>query len=663
MKGILNSRAFNRKYNYYGDDLGVVYNTQVSIFKVWSPRADSISVILYSAGDGDNKIEEIPMEKAPKGIWKVSVFRDLEGVYYTYRINRGSKSEEVIDPYAKACGVNGKRGMIANLSKTNPAGWAEHTRPSLKRPTDAIIYELNIRDLSVDPNGNMKYKGKYLALTEKGTHTVKGETTGIDHIKELGITHVQLMPCYDYLTVDETKEDFSEYNWGYDPLNYNIPEGSYATDPYHGEVRITEFKKAIMALHENGLGVIMDVVYNHTALGPVSNLNILMPNYYYRTDKEGKFSNGSACGNEIASERFMVRKMIIDSLLYWAKEYKIDGFRFDLMGVLDIETMNQIHEALLAINPDIILYGEGWAGGPCALEEKKRAMKVNAPLFSGVGVFNDDLRDSVKGDVFESEQSGFVNGGNDTEESIKFGIVAATKHPQINYKKVNYSNAPYAKQPGQAINYVSAHDNLTLWDKIEVAFNKEEKDGLTAEELREEKIKMQKLANAIVLTSQGVPFLHAGVEFCRTKYGNENSYNSGDKINQLEWLRKSEFKEVFEYYKGLIELRKKHPAFRMATVKEIARHLRFLEMPTDNMVGYTLNQHAGYDEWEEIIVLFNGNKTNQTVELPVDEKINNGELKWQVVVNEKRAGVEPLDVIEGEKVVVPGRTAMVLVRS
>lgn len=646
MEDIFNSKVFNRQYNYYGSDLGVTYDAQVSFFKVWSPKALKVSLVLYRNGDGDNKIEEIPMQKCAKGVWKVSVERDLKGVYYTYKVNNGKVIKEVMDPYAKACGVNGKRGMIIDLSETNPVGWEEQKNISLNNPTEAVIYEVHVRDLSIDAHGNMKHKGKYLAFTETETTSDEGETTGVNHIKELGVTHVQILPIYDYLTVDESKDDCSEYNWGYDPLNYNIPEGSYSTDPYHGEVRIKELKEAIMSLHNNGLGVIMDVVYNHTANSENSDLNILMPNYYYRTNKDGVFYNGSACGNELASERHMVRKMIMDSVIYWAKEYKLDGFRFDLMGVLDIETMNRIHEELSKINPDIILYGEGWAGGTCGLSEKKRALKVNTPHLRHVGVFNDDLRDGVRGDVFVNEAKGFIAGASGMEESVKFGIVASTDHPQIDFTKVNYSDTPYAKLPGQTINYVSAHDNLTLWDKIEASCK---------EASKEEKIKMQKLANAIVLTSQGVPFIHAGAEFARTKYGDENSYKSSDEINKLDWKRKSEFKEVFEYYKGLIELRKKHPAFRMTTAAEISRNLSFMEMPVANMVGYTLKNHAAYDEWEEIVVLFNGNEEMQKVELPTDN--------WEVVVNGKHAGVQALEVIKGDEVVVEGRSAMVLVKA
>lgn len=637
-------KEWDNDYKYEMDDLGVTYSTQVSLFKVWSPTADEIYLLIYESGTGGDIYRQVAMTKQDKGIWQAEITENLDGYYYTYNVQRENEWYEVVDPYARATGVNGKRGMIVDLATTNPEGWEKHSKPSLKDPTDAIIYELHIRDLSIDPKGNIERKGKYLGLTEVGTKTKEGEKTGLDHIKELGVTHIQLMPCYDYLTVDEENPE-TGYNWGYDPQNYNVPEGSYATNPYNGKVRIKEFKTAIQALHENNIGVIMDVVYNHTAKWKLSKWNILAPNYYYRLTPDGAFSDGAACGNEIASEHFMVRKMIIDSVCYWAKEYQIDGFRFDLMGVLDIETMQLIRKELEAINPSIILYGEGWAGGPCALPEEKRALKKYASSFEGIGVFNDDLRDGVKGDVFKSEKKGFINGGTETEESVKLGIVGAVHHEGIDYSKVNYSDEAYASTPSQCINYVSAHDNLTLWDKIEATCKKE---SLT------EKIKMHKLGNAIVLTSQGVPFLHAGVEFARTKGGNDNSYNASDEVNKLDWQRKVQFKEVFTYYQGLIAMRKAHPAFRMKTQEEINKRLQFLKMPKPRMIGYTIKSEAGEDDWEEIAVLFNGNKEHY--------KINNLKGNWAVVVDAKQAGTEVIREVEGSDLVIQGRSALVLVK-
>lgn len=645
IQDIFNSKAFNKKYNYDGEDLGVTYSTQVSLFKVWSPYAEQISLMLYKSGEGNNLLREIPMQYSEKGIWKAEIERDLKGIYYTYKVEQKDGIYEVVDPYAKAVGINGKRGMIIDLKETNPKGWEQHKRPQLGRMTDAIIYELHIRDLSTDPHANIKNKGKYLAFTETGTTTVNGDKTGIDHIKELGATHVQLLPCTDFSSIDESKRESQFFNWGYDPENFNVPEGSYATDAYDGRVRIKEFKQAVMALHENGLGVIMDVVYNHTHENNKSKLNLLVPGYYYRKTEEGEFSNGSGCGNEIASERFMVRKMIMDSVVYWIQEYKIDGFRFDLMGVLDIKTMNAIRKAAAEINPSIILYGEGWSGGMCSLPESKRAVKINAMQLHHVGVFNDDLRDAIKGNVFNPFGKGFISGESNMEESVKMGVAGAIRHKQIDYSKVIYSKAPYARGPEQCINYVSVHDNLTLWDKIEAS---------SKEETLEEKIKMQKLSNAIILTSQGIPFLHAGVEFCRTKYGDENSYKSPDSINQLNWLRKAEFREVFNYYKGLIALRKAHPAFRLYTAKQIQKSLSFMEGLGPNIVGYKLNYNGRKESWHYIIVLFNGNKESRQIEIE--------EGNWQVVVNDKQAGIEVVEKVAGGKITIAGRSALILIK-
>ena len=645
VKHYFKSEQFDNLYNYAGDDLGVIYNTQVSIFKVWIPQADEVEVALYREGNGGEAIKHLKMENCTQGIWQAKELGDLNGIYYTYLVKRNNEVFEVVDPYAKAAGVNGERGMVIDLKSTNPKGWDEQNIPTLEAPTDAVIYELHVRDLSMDPAGNMKAKGKYLAFTEEGTKTNDGKATGIDHIKELGITHVQLLPCYDYISIDESKLEENNFNWGYDPLNYNIPEGSYATDPFHGEVRIKEYKEAIMALHNKGLGVIMDVVYNHTAQSIDSKLNMLVPHYYHRVLEDGRFSNGSDCGNEIASERYMVRKMIVDSLIYWATEYKIDGFRFDLMGILDTETMNIIRDELVKINPQIILYGEGWTGGPCAIPEEERAMKKNAMQLNKVGVFNDDLRDAIKGSVFETEERGFVSGEVDTEESIKFGIVAATDYPGIDYEKVNYSDAPYAAEPGQCVNYVSVHDNLTLWDKIELSMPEADE---------KERIEIHKLCGAIILLSQGVPVLNAGSDFARTKYGEHNSYKSPDSINQLEWERKTTYYNIFEYFKGLITLRKSHPAFRMRTSDEIKERLSFLEMPASNMVGFKIVSTKGEDDWEEIVVIFNATTTMQNVKL---DKEN-----WLVVANNEKAGNEVLDEVVGNNVAVKAKSAIILIK-
>ena len=425
-------------------------------------------------------------------------------------------------------------------------------------------------------------------------------STGIDHLKQLGITHVHLLPTFDHYSIDETNLDTPQFNWGYDPNNYNVPEGSFSTDPFNAEVRIKEFKQMIKEFHNNGIGVIMDVVYNHTGKTDTSNFNLEVPGYYFRHWEDGSYSDAAACGNETASERSMMRKFIIESVTYWTKEYHIDGFRFDLMGIHDIETMNEIADAVLNINPDALLYGEGWTAKDSPLPEKKRALKKHMQQLPKIAAFNDDLRDGLKGSVFEDKSIGFVSGAMNTTESIKFGIVGAIQHPQIHYDSVNYSDVAWTLEPWQSINYVSCHDNHTLFDKLQISRPNANMESLIA---------MDKLANAIVLTSQGTPFLHAGSELLRTKYGEHNSYNLPDSINQINWEWKNNHKQVFDYYKNLIRLRKEHPAFYMSSANEVRKHLKF-KQNNDSLVSYTIEDHANNDRWKNILVIYNASNQN-----------------------------------------------------
>jgi len=636
------SPEFAEKYHYHGDDLGVTYSPSSSSFRVWAPTAEHVMLVTYPTGH-DSEGEYHPMQKSVQGTWYLELPGDLHGVYYNYLVTIDGISAEAVDPYAKACGVNGMRGMVVDLERTNPEGWHELRTAPLQHFTDAIIYELHVRDFTIDQNSGVTNKGKYLGLTEQGTYSTQKLATGLYHLKELGVTHVQLMPVFDFFTVDETKTTNPDYNWGYDPHNFSVPEGSYATDPYNGAVRIRELKQMIKALKEQGLRVIMDVVYNHTYLNHNSHLNIIVPGYYYRQDPHGNFHNGSGCGNELATERFMVRKMIVDSVCYWAKEYKIDGFRFDLMGLFDLATINEIRSRLNEIDPGIIMFGEGWVGGHSPLPDHVKAIKGNVRQLPGTGVFNDDFRDAIKGHVFFHEQPGFVNGATGMEESIKCGVVAATDHDQLDYSQVLYSHFAWAAEPAQSINYNSSHDNLTLWDKLQKTNPGESQENLIA---------MHKLALALVLTSQGIPFLHSGSEFLRTKYGNHNSYNAGDRVNKIDWSRKARYFHVFRYVQGLILLRKTHPAFRMRTAEAIRDKLRFLPMPAGRMVGYTITD-AEHDPWRQIVVIFNANPVPQTIALP--------ESNWVVVVNKEQAGILPLEAINVPYVTVPALAAYVLV--
>jgi len=556
---------------YNGKDLGLTYSPKAATFKIWAPTATAARLNLYKSDMGGTAIRTINLNKGENGVWQITVHENLKNNYYTFQVNiNNTWSEEVVDPYAKACGTNGLRAQVIDLKETNPVGWDQDKSPnfsSTNKQTDAIIYELHVRDASIHASSGIKNKGKFLGLAEVGTKNNAGQSTGLSHIKELGVTHVHLLPFYDYNSVDETKAAV-QYNWGYDPVNYNIPEGSYSTNPSDGKVRIKELKELIKTMHSNGLRIIMDVVYNHTALTKNSNFNTLVPDYYYRKRADGSFSDASSCGNETASDHAMFQKFIIESVVYWVKEYHIDGFRFDLMGIHDIETMNLISDTLHKIKPSIVLYGEGWTSSSSPLPDDKRALKKNAAQLNGIAVFSDDMRDGIKGSVFNINDRGFATGQIENSESVKFGIVAAGKHPQINYSKVNYSKEPYTASPAGLINYADCHDNNILWDKIELSF----KEASVAE-----RTKMHELAYAIVLTAQGASFLHAGTEFLRTKNGVENSFDKGDVVNGINWDLKTQNNASYQFIKSLIQIRRTHPAFRMQTAAQIATHLNFEE--------------------------------------------------------------------------------------
>jgi len=639
----------NTQYDQYpvyeGTDLGVTYTSQQTSWRLWSPPATDVRLRLYEEGIGGQALKQIDLERDLKGTWQGALEGDWEGYFYTFQVRIGGKwLREAPDPYAPAVGVNGRRGMVVDLDTTDPEGWENDRRPPLAQPTDIVIYELHIRDLSTHPSSGIQHRGKFLGLTETGAQNPQGLSTGLDHIKELGVTHIHLLPVFDFRSIDETRLQEAQFNWGYDPQNYNTPEGSYATDPYDGRVRIREFKQLVKSLHDNGLRVIMDVVYNHTGATQNSLFNQLVPGYYYRQDSLGRFSDASACGNETASERPMMRKFMVESLLYWAKEYHIDGFRFDLMGIHDIGTMNEIARQLHQLDSTIFLYGEGWAAGPSPLPEYQRALKRYTYHLDGIAAFSDDIRDGVKGHVFTPSGRGFASGKTGTKESIKFGLVGATDHPQIDYSKVNYSDKPWAEHPCQSINYASAHDNHTLWDRLALSVP----DASEAERIR-----MHLLANAIVLTAQGVPFLHAGVEMLRTKEGEENSFESPDSINQLDWNRKSTYREVFEFHRALIQLRKKHPAFRMMRQSQVAEQLEFLPTEEPNLLAFLLKNHANGDSWGNILVVFNGKREPEKMELPL-------EGPWTVVLEGEQVNEGGLYLYRRPELEIPASSAVIL---
>ena len=628
----------DEKYGYTGNDLGANYTKENTVFKVWSPLANDATVLLYKSCTDEKPYRRLPMEKDKKGVWVKTAHGDLNGVYYTYEIRHDDITEETIDIYARTAGVNGAMGMVIDLEETNPAGWHNYHPEPLEHYTDAVIYEMHVRDFSVDKSGNFCYKGRFLAFVEKGVINAAGDKIGIDHLKELGVTHVHLMPSFDYQTVDETRLNVPQFNWGYDPQNFNCPEGSYSTNPYDGRARVAEFKRLVHALHCQGIRVIMDVVYNHTYATADSPFNKIFNKYYYRLWGENGeyFSNGSGCGNEIATERFMVRKYIIDSLVYWATEYKIDGFRFDLMGLYDIETMNKIDETLHAINPDIILYGEGWIGGDSPLADSKRAMKLNARHTPNIAFFSDDFRDTIKGNNFENRSRGYVNGATGSEEYVKEVMCGRIPHPQI----PNLTKFAWTLSPCQTVNYVEAHDNLTLWDKL---IYTNPTDSLDTRK------KMDKMAAACVFLAQGIPFIQAGQDFLRSKplpggAYDHNSYNSPDAVNSLKWDRKSEFRDVFDYYKGLIEFRKAHSALRMFTAEDIGRNMKFFDHLPQRIVGFGL---YGDCELEEIIVFFN--PTNDDITLHAFGEYN-------VYIDGDNAGNKPLYTVCDDYIIKPHST-------
>ncbi|QSE96070.1 type I pullulanase [Fulvivirga lutea] len=588
------------------ENLWVDYTPTATTFKLWSPTAEEVKLLFYKDGDNSISHESHTLTKSSEGVWSKNIPGDHAGTYYTFQVKiNGKWLNETPGIYAQAVGVNGHRAMVIDLEKTNPEGWNVDKGPQIKTPNEAIIYELHIRDMTISPSSGASAKGKYLGLVESGTRTPKGIATGIDHIKEMGITHVHLLPTFDHYSIDETNLDSAQFNWGYDPQNYNVPEGSFSSDPYNAEVRIKEFKQMVKTFHEAGIGVILDVVYNHTGKTAESNFNQEVPGYYYRQWADGKWSDASACGNETSSDRPMTRKFIVESVKYWAKEYHLDGFRFDLMGIHDIETMNEVALAVKKINPNAFVYGEGWTAGDSPLPQANRALKASTKQMPNVSAFSDDIRDGIKGSVFDEKSTGFVSGDENLEETIKFGVVGSIDHPQIEYKKVNYSDTSWANEPWQAVSYVSCHDNHTLFDKLTIS----QQDATPAEIEA-----MHKLANAIVLTSQGVPFLHAGVEMLRTKGGEHNSYNKPDSVNQIDWTRKAEYNHIVEYYRQIIGLRKNHPAFYMPNAQMVRDKLSFVSS-NPGIVAYQIHDNANSDSWKNILVIYNANKSAVTLPL------------------------------------------------
>ena len=610
-------------------------NPEATTFQLFAPAtAKRVVVRIYNDGMGGKPIKTVKMKRTEQAeMWQAEIKGNLMGKFYTFDMGKG----ECPGVFAKAVGVNGQRGAIVNLVKTDPEDWCCDAHPVIKSPADLVVYEMHHRDFSI-ARSDAKHPGKFLALTEPWA---------IDHLKALGVNAVHILPSYDYGSVDETSLDTPQYNWGYDPVNYNVPEGGYSTNPYDPACRILEFKQMVQSLHNAGIAVILDVVYNHTYDIDHSNFQRTYPDYYYRKEmvngklSNGKYSNGSGCGNETASEQPMMRKFMIESVKYWIKEYHIDGFRFDLMGCHDIETMNEIRKAIDTIDPSIFVYGEGWSAGQCALPTEQLGVKANISKMPRIAAFSDEIRDALRGPFDDDKKSAWLDKGVETE-SLKFGIVGAIAHPQVDMSKVNYSKAPWALEPTQMMAYVSCHDDMCLVDRLRTSI-----PGISDDEL----IRLDLLAQTAVFTSQGVPFMLSGEELLRNKKGVHNSFESPDSINQLDWKNLERYPQVFKYYQDLIALRKHHPAFRLGDAHLVRKHLEFLDAPK-GVVAFRLKDYAGRDDWRNIIVILNANREQASVSLP--------KAMYTIVCQNGEINEASTNKLFGRRALVAPQTAMIL---
>ena len=634
MSDLYSSKEFESKYTYAGKDLGAVWSPEKTVFRLWAPTAQEVTINLYRSGtaDADDLLSQVPMTADECGTWVAEAEGDLNGVYYTYLVMVDGKMTEACDPYARTTGVNGDRAMIIDLSSTNPQGWDADCDPNAGlNITDCFIYELHVRDLSMHRSSHIKHKGKYLGLIEPDTTTKTGHPTGLNHMKQLGITHLHLLPVYDYGWTDESVRS-PKYNWGYDPVNFNVPEGSYSTDPYDGFVRVKEFKQMVKGLHEAGISVVMDVVYNHVFEARDFCFNRIVPDYFSRTKEDGTYSDGSCCGNDTASERSMVRKYIVDSVKYWADEYHIDGFRFDLVGLIDIDTVNAIMAEVKQDHPNVIFYGEGWTMPTHVTKPGvELCVQPNSPKVPGFAFFSDTIRDLMRGSVFYDDEPGYVHGAHVSKDDLESCFMGVPH---------------WCAEPAQSINYVSCHDNNTLLDRITLAAPDTPQEIL---------IRMNNLAAAFSILSQGVPFMQAGEEMLRTKPGkksrfDENSFRSPDKVNSLKWddLDKEEYLHNVNYYKGLIAFRKAHPGLRAMTREQVFKTVHPIPVGNDHVVSFRVDEGS-----RELYIVFNADSQDVFAHLP--------EGKWDMHINGHTAGTGVIQTVEGQVMVAP-ISAMVLSR-
>lgn len=619
------------------------YSTTKSVFSVWSPNADSVVLNIYADAECTTPMERLDMRRQKDGSWTAEKRGDLAGKFYTFMVFDPANIygvEETQGIFAKAVGVNGHRAAILDMRSTDPEGWADDVCPEVDAH-QTVIYEMHHRDFSASPTAGILHAGKFLALTEPGTMS-EGLATGIDHLRELGVTYVHILPSYDYGSIDETRLDEGRYNWGYDPVNYNVPEGGYSTNPYDPACRIREMKQMIQALHRAGIRVILDVVYNHTFDVAHSNFTQTAPGYFYRTRPDGSLGNASGCGNETASERPMMRKFMLESIRYWVEEYHMDGFRFDLMGIHDIETMNAIRTLLDEIRPGALLYGEGWAAESPQLAGNLLAMKANISSMPGIAAFSDDIRDGLRGPFYDDHIGAFLIGTPGNDQSVRFGLVGCIEHPDVDMTKVNHSSEPWAKQPGQMISYISCHDDMMLTDRLRATVPGIQRDRL---------VRLDLLGQTAVMTSQGVPFIWCGEEVLRDKKGVHNSYCSPDSINAIDWTLKQQNVDVFRYYQNLIALRKSHPIFSMGDAEMVRRNMQFIDTHDDeHCIAFALRGDEIGDAWHEAIVILNASQ--KTVKLPVEGDYEIALAHQQVMTNQPLGYVENVAVVEPESAMI-----------
>ena len=607
----------------------MTYSPEQTTFKLFAPNNAKCYVKV-----GKKKVK---MTKMGDCLWTATVKGDQKGQPYVFNAGHG----DTPGVFAKAVGTNGREGYVLDLRDTDPKGWEKDKRPVCLSPADLIVYEMHHRDFSIARKG-AKYPGKFLALTEGWA---------LSHLKALGVNAIHILPSYDYGSVDETRLHEPQYNWGYDPVNYNVPEGGYSTDPADPAARIREFKQMVQALHKAGIRVILDVVYNHTYDIDHSNFQRTYPDYYYRKNADGTYSNGSGCGNETASEKPMMRKFMMESVKYWINEYHIDGFRFDLMGCHDIETMNQIRQMVNEIDPTIFIYGEGWSAGSCALPNDQLGMKANIPQMPGIAAFSDEIRDALRGPFSDDTKPGWLGGAPDCEESLKFGIVGCIRHPQVDMSKVNYSKAPWAVEPTRMMSYVSCHDDMCLVDRLKASIpSLKSSNGKLSNCQMDELIRLDLLAQTAVFTSQGVPFMLSGEELLRNKKGVHNSFESPDSINQLDWQNKLRYPQVFEYYKNLIQLRKHFLHFRLGSAEQVRQKVQFLDAPK-GVVAYRIEEAVGCIVTRVIVVL-NATRQEQLIEIP--------EANYAVVCANGVIDLNGIDTFRGNQVSVAPQSAMII---